>query len=320
MHADIPSGYRRSPWSRPRDAGDRHAFDQHEGIAFHDHAVGEGAAVAFVGIADDVFAVARGIEHRLPLDAGREAGAAAAAQAGFGHLGDHVGRRHASAFVRPFRPPWACRILQRQRIVTPQRAKGQPRLLGFRKGILSGVSQTERVVAAGEEACIEQAFDVGRLDRPIGDPAIGRVDFDHRLEPIGAARTVAHDLGIDAADGNSLANRLGDLFGAERQRTGIARERRSRDHERTSATISSSFSSSSRPMHLAIEHRGGCRRNRARDNRPAPASPNRRGSSRGNRCRAGCLTRSASDGVRTHRLAGLGLTELQHMPAGRVAR
>ena len=38
-----------------RDAGDGHAFDQHEGIAFHDHAVGEGAAVAFVGVADDVF-------------------------------------------------------------------------------------------------------------------------------------------------------------------------------------------------------------------------------------------------------------------------
>ena len=38
-----------------RDAGNRHAFDQHEGIAFHDHAVGEGAAVALVGIADDVF-------------------------------------------------------------------------------------------------------------------------------------------------------------------------------------------------------------------------------------------------------------------------
>ena len=37
------------------DAGDRHALDQHEGVAFHDHAVGEGAAVAFVGVADDVF-------------------------------------------------------------------------------------------------------------------------------------------------------------------------------------------------------------------------------------------------------------------------
>jgi hypothetical protein len=34
--------------------GDRHALDQHEGIVFHHHAIGEGAGIAFVGIADDV--------------------------------------------------------------------------------------------------------------------------------------------------------------------------------------------------------------------------------------------------------------------------
>ncbi len=45
-----------------RDAGNRHALDQHEGIALHDHAVGEGAAVALVGVADDVFLRTR----RLP--------------------------------------------------------------------------------------------------------------------------------------------------------------------------------------------------------------------------------------------------------------
>ena len=54
-----------------RDAGDRHAFDQHEGIAFHDHAVGEGAAVALVGVADDVFPVGAGVSrtvfHLMPV-------------------------------------------------------------------------------------------------------------------------------------------------------------------------------------------------------------------------------------------------------------
>ena len=48
------------------DAGDRHALDQHEGIAFHDHAVGEGAAVALVGVADDVFLVARSVSSTVP--------------------------------------------------------------------------------------------------------------------------------------------------------------------------------------------------------------------------------------------------------------
>jgi hypothetical protein len=38
-----------------REAGDRHAFEQAEGIALHQHAVGEGARIALVGIADDVF-------------------------------------------------------------------------------------------------------------------------------------------------------------------------------------------------------------------------------------------------------------------------
>ena len=74
-----------------REAGDRHAFDQHERIAFHDHAVGEGAAVAFVGVADDVFLLGRGVGDGLPLDAGREARAAAAAQARLGHRVDDAG-------------------------------------------------------------------------------------------------------------------------------------------------------------------------------------------------------------------------------------
>src|SRR5260221_36539 len=37
---------------------------------------------AFVGVADDVFAVGAGLRHGLPFDAGRETGAAAAAQSG----------------------------------------------------------------------------------------------------------------------------------------------------------------------------------------------------------------------------------------------
>ena len=80
-----------------RDAGDRHAFDQHERIAFHDHAVGEGAAVAFVGIADDVFLRRLRLRDRAPLDAGRKAGAAASAQARLHHLFDDASRVRASA-------------------------------------------------------------------------------------------------------------------------------------------------------------------------------------------------------------------------------
>ena len=62
------------------DARNGHAFDHDEGIAFHDHAVGERAAVAFVGIADDVFSIGAGLRHGLPFDAGGKSRAAAAAQ------------------------------------------------------------------------------------------------------------------------------------------------------------------------------------------------------------------------------------------------
>ncbi len=62
----------------------RHALDEHERIALENHAVRERARIAFVGVADDVFLVGLSAEHGLPLDAGRECRAAAAAQAGVG--------------------------------------------------------------------------------------------------------------------------------------------------------------------------------------------------------------------------------------------
>ena len=79
-----------------REARDGHALDQQEGIAFHDHAVGVGAGIALVGIADDVFAVGRGVGDGLPFDAGRKARAAAAAQAGLRDLFHRRGRRRGS--------------------------------------------------------------------------------------------------------------------------------------------------------------------------------------------------------------------------------
>jgi hypothetical protein len=52
-----------------------------EGVALHQHAVGEGARVALVGVADDVFLVRVREADGVPLDARGEARAAAAAQA-----------------------------------------------------------------------------------------------------------------------------------------------------------------------------------------------------------------------------------------------
>ena len=92
-----------------REGGDRHALDQAERVALQQHAVGVGAGVALIGVADDVFLrspSARG--DGLPLDAGGEPGAAATAQAGRENGFDRRGRSdRPRAFARPAMPPWA---------------------------------------------------------------------------------------------------------------------------------------------------------------------------------------------------------------------
>ena len=189
----------------------------------------------------------RRIEHRLPLDAGREAGAAAAAQAGLGDLLDDVGRRHRHRVLQALQPAMRLVVVERQRVGDAAAREGQARLLGQERDLV-GRAQPALVMAAREEAAVEQALARRRLHRPVGDAALVGRHLDHRLQEIGAARTVAHDLGLDAALGEFRRDRLGDLFGAERQRAGIAGNVDARDHERTSATISSIFSSSSRPI------------------------------------------------------------------------
>ena len=62
-------------------AGDGHAFQDLVGVALHDVAVLDGARLAFVGVADDVFLGRRQGPGEGPLQAGGEAGAAPAADA-----------------------------------------------------------------------------------------------------------------------------------------------------------------------------------------------------------------------------------------------
>ena len=64
--------------------GHDHALDHQVRDVFHDEAILDGAGFALIGVADNVFLFARSIAHDLPLAAGRETGAAHAAQpAGF---------------------------------------------------------------------------------------------------------------------------------------------------------------------------------------------------------------------------------------------
>jgi len=65
-----------------------------QGVALHEHAVRVGTAVTLVGVADDVLLVGVLSEDSAPLDAGREARPAAAAQAGRNDFFDDLDRGH----------------------------------------------------------------------------------------------------------------------------------------------------------------------------------------------------------------------------------
>ena len=98
LAADVDVGDLRAD----RVAGNRAPFDQQMRVALHQHVILERAGLALVGVAADVFRLRRVLEHELPLHAGREAGAAAAAEAGGLHLLDDVIRLHRQRLAQPF--------------------------------------------------------------------------------------------------------------------------------------------------------------------------------------------------------------------------
>jgi hypothetical protein len=63
-----------------RVAANHAPLDEHVGIALHQEVILEGTRLALVGVADDELGLRRFLVDELPLEAGREAGAAAAAQ------------------------------------------------------------------------------------------------------------------------------------------------------------------------------------------------------------------------------------------------
>ena len=66
--------------SARRECRDQHALDELERVGFDQQPVGKRSGVAFVGVADDVFDGAGGVENRLPLHRGRKRRTAATAQ------------------------------------------------------------------------------------------------------------------------------------------------------------------------------------------------------------------------------------------------
>ena len=181
------------PFARPDGVGrDDHPLDEQERIALHEHPVRERARVALVRVAADELQLAGRIQHGLPLDPGREAGATATAQAGGGDLGHDVLRGHGQGLLE--RDQTAVRAVVRDRQgIDDADAREHPPLLAGQVRDLIRRAMAERMVAAGQQARVEQARDVARRDRPVGDAAGRRLDLDERLQPEQAAGPIADD-------------------------------------------------------------------------------------------------------------------------------
>ncbi len=96
------------------------------------------------------------------------------------------------------------------------------------------------------EAAGDQARHVARCDRTERNAALGRRDFDHRLEPEQAARTGAHDLDRNALLARLVDDRRRDLVGADGAGSCIARDEDL--HRPTSREISSTQAGVSRAI------------------------------------------------------------------------
>ena len=103
----------------------------------------------------------------------------------------------------------------------PQRAKVR-RVCALQIGQVLGPAEAQRVRAAAEQAGVEQARDIARPHRPVGDAALWRLDLDHRLEPEQAARAGAHDRGRRGPRARGrMVQRRRDAVGAEREGRGV---------------------------------------------------------------------------------------------------
>ena len=145
----------------------RHALDDEVGVAREQHAVLERAGLAFVGVADDVARRPRRRGAGLPLEPGREAGAAAPAQ------------------VRAFDLLERCRRALRQRgdaFAPRARVAG---LLGLARaaGDRRGERGARRHVGVEQHvAPVDVVGDREELGRPLGQRHLSADQLGHRVD------------------------------------------------------------------------------------------------------------------------------------------
>ncbi len=270
-----------APRRAHRDAGDGHALDEHEGIALHDHAVGEGAAVALVGVADDVLLRPGSVGHRLPLDPGREAGAAAAAQPRGRHLGDDRLRPDLQGPARA--DPSAMRRIvgERQRVGDARPREGQPRLPREEGDRLDRADRLRMRDLRGRRPRRErrgERLGPAGIERPEAPADAVLLDLDQRLQPEQPARRGPHRLDPGRGQRPDDVLRAAGDGGRRRAERRPASPARLRDQR-----VEPAARRAAPPAARRASPTGSSRR--ARDNRP-PLGSRRRHSSRHRGCRA----------------------------------
>ena len=225
------------------ESGDGHSFDEEEGIAFHQHAIGEGARIPFVGVADDVLLISAGVEDRLPLDARREGGATATAQTGAGDGIDEVSATRRHGLLETAQTAVRFVISDREGIGDADATEGDA-LLAREELDLVHRSKRGRMRLAVEEAGVEERRHLGRRDVAVSNATIRGRHFNQRLEPIGAARSVAHDFYRLTTDSGFDGDRLRHGISANRTRATVSRHEDA-NHRAPPLPSSASMSASS---------------------------------------------------------------------------
>ena len=186
-------------------AADHHGFDDRIRVAFHDGTVHERARIAFVRIADDVFVGGVELAGDFPLQSGREAGAAAAAQAAGLDVGEHLGAVALQAVGQGLVAVAGDVLQDVLRIDETAVAERDAHLLAVEIHVL-GVTD----VGAGGRVLVEQALDLLALDD------VRRDDLFHVIRTDGGVEGVVRhnfDNGAFLAEAEAAGNEDVDLVG-----------------------------------------------------------------------------------------------------------
>ena len=278
------------------------------------NAIGERAAVTFVGVAGNIFLLAFSVRNRLPFDAGgkpapprpRSPDVFMASMTACGPISKAL-QSH-ETLVRP-------EVVDRQRIdqsATPER----PSVLVDQVGDFIDRADAPLVLAAAQKTSLEQARHIRRLDIAVGNALIVDNYLHHGLQPGRAPGTIANQFDVVPFFFGVTGNRNGDVVGADGHRLPFRAAHRfafaiSRPPS-SAATISSNRFVADSTVSLAVDH----------DRRRTGAVAKAVNGFQRYMSLLSCISRPkdflacADQFATAHRLAGLCLADLDDMFAG----